>query len=159
MRHAFALILSVWIATLAVRADRDRELTIYFFWAGDCPYCALAQTFLDNAWIEDPRMQIRDFEVENSIANAILFNRVYERIGMSGLGAVPLIVVGPHVYVGFDEDSAREILQQIKECRKRGCHDIVHDLIQEPSDLDQAAACFIPPTISTRKSFVASVSR
>jgi hypothetical protein len=159
MRHAFALILSVWLATLAVRADRDQELTVYFFWVGDCPYCALAHTFLDNLWIEDPGVQFRDFEVENSLANAILFSRVYERIGMSDLGAVPLIVVGPHVYVGFDNESGREILQQIKECRKRGCRDIVRDLIRVPSDLDQAAAYFIPPATRTGKSSVLSVSK
>jgi hypothetical protein len=43
----------------------------------------------------------------------------------------------PHVYVGFDEESGREILQHIKNYRKTACRDIVHDLVRQPSDLDQ----------------------
>jgi len=159
MRRLFMAIVCACMMLPPARVEADHELTVYFFWAGDCPYCALAQTFLDHAWIEDPRIQIRDFEVENSLANAILFTRVYERIGMTGLSAVPLMVVGPHVYVGFDEESGREILQQMKNCRQTGCADIVHDLIREPSDLDQAVAHFIPPATCTGTTTVVSASR
>ena len=60
--------------------------------------------FLEGARGEDPKLHIRDFEVENSLGNAIVFSRVYERIGMAGLGAVPLILVGPHVFIGFDDE-------------------------------------------------------
>lgn len=38
---------------------------------------------------------------------------------MTGLSAVPLVVVGPHVYVGFDDEGGREILQQLNNCRRR----------------------------------------
>jgi hypothetical protein len=159
MRHVLAVILSMWIATQAVRAEGDHEPTVYFFWAGSCPHCAIAQTFLDKVRDEDPRIRIRDFEVENSLANAIVFSRVYERIGMAGLGAVPLILVGPHVFVGFDEESGREIFQYIKDCRKTACRDIVHDLIRQPSDLDQTAVYFVLPPLCTTKLAVASESK
>lgn len=158
MRLVLGILLSMWIATHAVRAEGD-EPTVYFFWAESCPDCAVARTFLETARGEDSELHIRDFDVENNLANAIVFSRVYERIGLAGLGAVPLILVGPHVYVGFDEESGREILQQVKNCRKTACRDIVRDLIRQPSDLDQAAAYFIPPPICPAKPAIVTLSK
>ena len=89
MRHVLAAILFMWVVTQAVRAEGD-EPTVYYFWAESCPHCALARTFLAKARDDDPKIQIRDFDVESSLANAIVFSRVYERVGMAGLGLYPL---------------------------------------------------------------------
>ena len=138
MRPFLVIALLLWVGVQAARADH-REPTVYFFWARGCQYCERANAFLGRARGEDPKLHIRDFEVESSLGNAIVFSRVYERIGMAGLGVVPLVLVGPHVFIGFDEESGREILERVKDCRKRPCRDIVHDLIRQPNDLEQAS--------------------
>jgi hypothetical protein len=150
MRLILGLALLLCIEVQVARAD-SQEPILYFFWTRDCGYCDQAQSFLDRARAEDPAIQVRDFEVEYSLANAIVLSRLYERIGMAGLAAVPLIVVGTYVYIGFDEKTAPDVLEGIKECRKKACHDIVHDLIRPPRDVDQASAYFIPPPLCTAK--------
>jgi hypothetical protein len=144
MRSFVVIALLLWVGVHAARAEHP-EPTVYFFWTKGCQYCKRADGFLGHALGEDPKLHIRDFEVESSLGNAIVFSRVYERIGMKGLGVVPLILVGPHVFIGFDEESGREILERVKECRKKPCRDIVHDLIRQPNDLEQASVSFIPP--------------
>jgi hypothetical protein len=72
-------------------------------------------------------------------------------IGMPGFGVVPLFVIGTHVVIGFDDAAGREILNHISDCPKRECRDIVHDLIREPSEVEQAAlALYIPPPLCKR---------
>jgi hypothetical protein len=144
MRLILAIALLLSLAAQPASAD-PREPTLYFFWTRDCSYCDLAQSFLERARAEDPKIQLRDFEVEGSLANAIVLSRVYEKIGMAGFAVVPLILVGTHVYIGFDDNTGRDVLEGIKECRKKDCRDIVHDLIRPPTEWDQAAAFFIPP--------------
>jgi hypothetical protein len=157
MRSLLAFALLLWIGAQAASAEH-REPTVYFFWVNGCHNCERAQIFFERARGGDPELYIRDLEVESSLANAIVFSRVYERIGMGGLGVVPLILVGPHVFIGFDDESGREILARIKDCRKKPCRDIVHDLIRQPSDLEQAAVSFIPPPECRSKPTTAIVS-
>ena len=150
MRVLLVALLSLWITTQPAPAA-ERTSYVYFFWAASCSYCQSARLFLDKARATDPKIQIRDFEVENNLNNAILFSRVYERIGMPGFGVVPLFVIGTHVVIGFDDAAGREILNHISDCRKRECRDIVHDLIREPSEVEQAAlALYIPPPLCRR---------
>ena len=158
MRPILAIALFLCIAAQAARAD-TQEPILYFFWTGDCSYCDQARSFLDRARAEDSAIQVRDFEVENSLANAIVLSRVYERIGMAGLAVVPLILVGTHVYIGFDDNTGRDVLEGIKECRTKSCRDIVHDLIRPPTDWDQASAFFIAPPVCRSKPARAIVSK
>jgi hypothetical protein len=144
MRCFAVIALLLWVGVQAGRAEHPGP-TVYFFWAKGCQDCERASAFLGHARGDDPKLHISDFEVESSLGNATVFSRVYERIGMAGLGVVPLILVGPHVFIGFDEESGREILERLKDCRKKPCRDIVRDLIRQPNDLEQASVSLIPP--------------
>jgi hypothetical protein len=136
-----ALLFSLVLFAPAARAQ-STEPQIYFFWSASCPYSKAARTFLAAAQIKDPRLRIRDFEVDESAANTRLLGRLYEKIGMPAFWVVPVVVVGHHVVIGYDDDetTGAEILSDVAECRKTGCKDAVRDLIEEEGRLDQVVA-------------------
>jgi hypothetical protein len=125
----------------ALRAE-GTEPQLYLFWSASCPYSQAGRTFLAAAQAKDPRLRIRDFEVDESIANLKLLGRLYEKIGMPAFWVVPVVVVGHHVVIGYDGDetTGAEILSDVAECRKAGCKDGVRDLIEEEGRLDQVVA-------------------
>jgi hypothetical protein len=118
------------------------EPQIYFFWSVSCPYSKAARTFLAAAQVKDPRLRIRDFEVDESVANTRLLGRLYEKIGLPEFWVVPVVVVGHHVVIGYigDETTGAEVLSDIAECRNTGCKDTVHDLLEEEGRFDELAA-------------------
>jgi hypothetical protein len=140
-RTLAALLLSMVLFGPALRAE-GTEPQIYFFWSVSCPYSKAARTFLTAAQVKDPRLRIRDFEVDESAANTRLLGRLYEKIGMPAFWVVPVVVVGHHVVIGYDGDetTGAEILSDIGECRNTGCKDAVHDLIEEEGRFDEVAA-------------------
>jgi glutaredoxin len=129
------------LLTPAMAAD-DREPQLYFVWSASCPYSKAARAFLQSAKAKDTRLRIRDFEVDESVANTRLLGRLYERIGLPELWVVPVVVIGRHVVIGYIDDATTgaEILDDVAECRKSGCKDAVHDLIKEQEPIDQVAA-------------------
>ena len=135
-----ALLLSVVLFAPALRAE-GAEPRIYFFWSASCPYSKAARTFLAAAQAKNPALRIRDFEVDESVANTRLLGRLYEKIGLPEFWVVP-VVVGLHVVIGFidDETTGAEVLSDIAECRKNRCKDAVRDLIEEEGRVDQIVA-------------------
>jgi hypothetical protein len=140
-RTLAALLVSMVLFAPALRAE-STEPEVYLFWSARCPYSKAARTFLAAAQITDPRLRIRDFEVDESISNTRLLGRLYEKIGLAEFMMVPLVVVGNYVVIGFidEETTGAEILSNVAECRKHGCKDAVHSLIEQEVRLDQVTA-------------------
>ena len=140
-RTRAALLLSMVLFAPALRAE-STEPQIYFFWSASCPYSKAARTFLAAARAKHPRLRIRDFEVDESVANTRLLGRLYEKIGIPEFLVVPVVVVGHHVVIGYidDETTGAEILSDVAECRKTGCKDAVRDLFEEEGRVDQVVA-------------------
>src|SRR5262245_23962568 len=140
-RTLIALLFSLVLSAPASRAE-STEPQVYFIWSASCPYSNAARTFLVAQQAKDPRLRIRDFEVDESLANTRLLGRLYEKIGMPGFWAVPVVVVGHHVVICYieDETTGAEILSDVAECRKTGCKDAVRDLIEEEGPLNQVVA-------------------
>ena len=61
--------------------------------------------------------------------------KLYDMIGLPEFWVVPVAVIGHNVVIGYidDETTGKEILNHVAECRKTGCPDAVHKLIDEPS--------------------------
>jgi hypothetical protein len=136
-----ALLSSMVLFAPGLRAE-GTEPQIYFFWSASCPYSKAARTFLAGAHAKDPRLRIRDFEVDESVANTRLLGRLYEKIGVPEFLVVPVVVVGHHVVIGYidDETTGAEILSDVAECRKTGCKDAVRELIEDQDRVDQVVA-------------------
>ena len=140
-RTLAALLISMVLLVPTLRAE-GTEPQIYLFWSASCPYSKAARTFLAAAQGKDPRLSIRDFEVDGSAANTRLLGRLYEKINLPGLWVVPVVVIGHYVVIGYidDETTGAEILSDVAKCRRIGCKDAVRDLIENDGHLDQAVA-------------------
>ena len=82
------------------------EPVVYLFWSASCPYSKAARTFLQAAQGKDAALHVRDFEVDQSLPNARLLGRLYDKIGLPETRVVPTIVIGHHVIVGYIDDAA-----------------------------------------------------
>jgi hypothetical protein len=151
-RTLAALLLSTVLFAPALRSEAS-EPQVYFFWSAACPYSKAARTFLASAQAKDPSLRIRDFQVDESIANTRLLGRLYERIGAPGFWVVPVVVVGHHVVIGYidDETTGAEILSDVGECRKTGCKDAVRDLIEDERRVDQVVASAPAPRVACER--------
>jgi hypothetical protein len=125
------------------------EPQVYFFWSASCPFSQAARAFLVGAQAKDKSLRVRDFQVDDSIANTRLLGRLYEKVGMPALWIVPVTVIGHHVVIGYIDDATTgaEILGDVAECRKTGCKDAVKDLIEEQDRLEAVAA--VAPAIAS----------
>jgi glutaredoxin len=137
-----AALLSCAVLLVPALRAQNTEPLVYFFWSAGCPYSKAARTFLAGAQAKDPQLRVRDFEVDESIANTRLLGRLYEKIGLPEFRVVPVVVVGHHVVIGYidDETTGAEILGDVAECRKIGCKDAVRELIEEEDRFNQAVA-------------------
>jgi glutaredoxin len=129
------------------------EPQIYFFWSASCPYSKAARTFLAGAQAKDPRLRMRDFEVDESLGNRRLLGRLYEKIGIPEFLVVPVVVVGHHVVVGYinDETTGAEILSDVAECRTTGCKDAVLELIEDENRIEQVVAATSTARVSCER--------
>jgi glutaredoxin len=132
-----ALVACMVLLGAAVGADKA-EYTVYFFWSASCPYSKAARTFLQAAQAKDPALRLRDFEVDQSLPNARLLGRLYDKIGLPETRVVPTIVIGHHVIVGYIDDATTgvEILSTLDGCRKTSCKDAVHELMETQDRLE-----------------------
>lgn len=118
-----------------------QEPRVYLFWARSCTYSQAAQTFLLKQQERDPSMKLVSFETEGSLFHSVLLARLFDKIGLSGFTAVPSVVVGTSITIGFIDDATtgKEVMDNLATCRKKGCRDVVEGLLEEIDGPEQAA--------------------
>jgi hypothetical protein len=139
----------VLLRPVSAGAEEKAAIVVYFFWSASCPYSKAARTFLQAAQAKDAALRLRDFEVDQSLANGSLLGRLYDRIGLAGTRVVPTVVVGHHVIVGYidDDTTGRDILSAVEACRRFACKDALHDLIEAQDRLDADMGSLPPPRV------------
>lgn len=132
-----AFILALSILPLPSHAA-EAEPAVYLFWSANSPYSIRARGFLQRLKADEPSLRLREFEVDGSLSNAVLLGQIYENIGLPGVAAVPLVVIGHHLIIGYidDEHTGQEIVETIAECRKAGCRDPIRGLIDAMGAFD-----------------------
>ena len=134
-----ALASSAVMPRLAVAAEpKSNQPIVYFFWSASCPYSKAARAFLRSVQARDPALVLRDFEIDQSLANSRLLERLYDRIGLPGARVVPTVVIDHQIIVGYidDDTTGRDILDAVDACRKTACKDAVRNLIEAQDRLD-----------------------
>jgi hypothetical protein len=125
-----------WLLALVIlhagAAAAANEPTVYVFWSSDGERSKQAVNFLLSATRADPSLSVRYFQLDESADNRQLLERVYQRIGVPGLYAIPSIFIGANVFMGFDsvENAGKSILNSVAKCRRESCVDLVRDLIE-----------------------------
>jgi hypothetical protein len=142
-RYRWSILLLLTFALPASIAPRDLLATeagppVYLFWSASSSYSINARAFLHRLEVTEPDLRLHEFEVDASLPNAALLGQVYARVGLAGVTAVPLIVIGHHLIVGYidDEHTGRHIVETIAECRKVTCRDPLRAIIDGAGTFD-----------------------
>ncbi len=86
----------------AVPAAESEPVQLLLFHGDGCPHCENARDFLAGLQIRWPELAIEEYEVWNDTENQDLFRQVMAEFGTEPR-AVPTIVVGDRVWVGFSD--------------------------------------------------------
>jgi len=123
-------------SSAAAKAEQPR---VYLFWGASCPYSQAARTFLLKQRELNPDMQIAELETEGNIVHAIVLAKLYEKIGLPGVTAIPTIVIGTNITIGYTDDATtgRELLETWAICRKDACPDMIQRLLDELKEPEQ----------------------
>ncbi len=99
-----------------------KQFTVYFFWGEGCPHCAEEKPFLEALQQRHPGMDIRSYEVWHDKQNAALLadlSRAYQ----NSLSGVPTTFVDRKVFVGFTEQTGRQLAFAVERCAEEPCVD------------------------------------
>jgi thiol-disulfide isomerase/thioredoxin len=98
------------------------KFSVYFFWGDGCPHCADEKPFLEGLQQRFPGMDIRSYEVWHDKQNAALLadmSRAYNNT----ISGVPMTFVDRKAFVGFTEQTGRQIASVVERCAKEPCAD------------------------------------
>jgi len=93
---------------------------IHFFYLSTCPHCHEQMDKLNPLLEQKYNVTIISHEVTSKEGSA-LFNRISDERSLRGL--VPTTLVGNKTFVGYDEQTGKEIEAAVLECKKTGCND------------------------------------
>jgi glutaredoxin len=130
-----ALLLALKFGTTQVWADAPRAagagVVVHVFHTATCPHCARALRFLEALATTDRRIVLDRIELADSQDNARAFEVASRRLGIEP-PAVPLILVGEEVVLGYDDDATtgRVLEHAITACLTRSCPDRGGAIIQ-----------------------------
>jgi len=91
------------------------ETTIQLFWKQGCPSCAEAKDFLKELEEEYPQLTVEDYEFSRNIE---LIQNLYQEYDVPAQeqALVPVIFTKEKYFIGFSDQTSREIEQCIEEC-------------------------------------------
>jgi glutaredoxin len=95
---------------------------VYFFWGEGCPHCAKAKPFLESLAEENPRVELRSFEVWHNQDNHGILAAMAQAAGFEPK-YVPTIFVGSRYWEGYSEEIGREIESAVAACLEAACPD------------------------------------
>ena len=95
---------------------------VTLFWGEGCPHCEKEKMFLKELVRKHPGLTVRDYEVWRNKENAALYKRVLDAANIQQAG-VPGTVVGASVFMGFNDQTRKDILASIERCIRHGCPD------------------------------------
>ncbi len=107
---------------------RDQASTVVtLFWGEGCPHCEKEKEFLKGLARKYPGLTVRDYEVWRNKENAAIYKRILQAAGIKQAG-VPGTVVGVSVFMGFNDQTRKDILASVERCIREGCPDGVAEI-------------------------------
>ncbi len=96
----------------------QEKAEIVFFYSQTCSYCAKEKIFLDELKEKYPEIEIKEYEVIQSLENQELLKSLYKKYQVSKgeQGRVPVTFTPEKYFVGFNQQIGKEIEGCLKEC-------------------------------------------
>lgn len=130
--HVVAVAIAIAFMTLpgVTLAQQDPEsverlsVPIYLFWEPGCPHCRRARDFIEPRYEDDESVNIIAVNVSDSTESLEFFIAANVLFDIQ-VPAVPLIVVGDRIFMGFGgpETTGAELVNAIQYCRSEICSD------------------------------------
>ncbi len=97
------------------------SVVLYFFWGDGCPHCSTAKPVIEE-WNEKyPELNVRAYEVWNSIVNQGHFIKMADAFQLPEQGrGVPLFFLNDRYWIGWSETTGAEIEAAIQACIEQG---------------------------------------
>ena len=118
----FAIILISLTVPQPVAAQEGNPVVIYMFWGEGCPHCAAAKPYFEDLADQHPEIELRFFEIYNSVENQEKFSKMAAAYGFEAWG-VPTIFIGDQYWEGYAETLHPEFESVINACLENGCKD------------------------------------
>lgn len=127
---------------LAVDQQTEIPVVIYFFWGEGCPHCAEAKPVLDKMVDENPRLELRSFEVYYDTSGIQFFSALMSELGFEPR-YVPTFIIGDQKFEGYNDQIQLELDTAISACLVNTCPDRGAELFaqftgQEPTESAEA---------------------
>ncbi len=101
-----------------------KELNIYLFYGDGCPHCAAEEKFLNGFIKKNDNVKLHKYEVWYNDDNVAKLEEV-AKITEEEADAIPYLVIGDTVFVGYADSFSKKIEKRIVECLEEGCSDKV----------------------------------
>ena len=101
------------------------KVEIIFFSSATCPHCAEERKFLDGLKNRYPEVEIKEYEVVYHPENVKILKEFYDKydIPNNEKGLVPLTFTPTKHFIGFNEQTAKEIEGCIRQCLNNDTQD------------------------------------
>ena len=102
--------------------NQPGNITIYFFWGDGCPHCKEEKRFFTEMEKRYPSIILKDFEVWYNKQNADFLTEMAESYDVKASG-VPITFIDRNVFIGFSENTKKEISNLLEKCSTSDCID------------------------------------
>lgn len=98
------------------------SVVLYMFWGDGCPHCAAAEPVVEEWNAKYPELNVRAYEVWNSVPNQGYYTRMADAFNLPQQGrGVPVFYLNNRYWIGWTEGSTDvEIEAGIKACIEQG---------------------------------------
>lgn len=127
-------ILGLLVFTLIFLAQpvfaQNIPVNAYFFYGDGCPHCAEERQYLFHVLkSEYPDLQVYEYEIYNNKNNAILLQKIAEKLNIR-VDGVPFLVIGDKHFVGYANGISSQIIKQrVSECSITKCPDSIASIL------------------------------
>ncbi|HWS76357.1 MAG TPA: hypothetical protein VN324_14555 [Quisquiliibacterium sp.] len=111
-------------------AAAQRALDVYAFVADGCPHCEKALAFLAREAGSNPALRVHRLELTRDAVNRETLRAVARELAVDD-SAVPFIVIGDRVFIGYldDRSTGAQLRARVDECLSHACRDVVAPLL------------------------------
>ncbi len=115
---AFFLITLFFLPAGLVQAQTQKEAEINFFYSETCPHCAKEKEFLKQLEEKYPTIEVKQYEVISSLENQKILQDFYKKYNVpeNEQGWVPVTFTPTKYFIGFNDETGKEIDNCLKEC-------------------------------------------
>jgi thiol-disulfide isomerase/thioredoxin len=117
-----AIVLLTLTSPKSAAAQEGNPVVIYMFWGEGCPHCAAAKPYFEDLANKYPEIELRFYEIYNSIENQEKFVKMADAYNFEAFG-VPTIFIGDKYWEGYIESMQPEFERVINACILQGCKD------------------------------------